>query len=186
MTTLELEAHLEGGVETQNIDFKGPCEWKVITFAKDILALSNSQDGGCIIIGVDDGSFRRVGVTEELAKTYDVDCMRDQMAVFADPYVIFYVDFPKDKTGLQYIVIEVIPFEEIPVICKKDSTDTQAATIYYRNKNRRVESARISNSYDLRTIIEIATARMMQRKKQMGFNVETGVKQKLDDELEGL
>jgi predicted HTH transcriptional regulator len=189
MTTQELEELLEGGAETQRIEFKNPCLWDVEIFAKDILALSNVQDGGYIIIGVEEtksGTFQRKGITDGQRESFKTDIMRDQMAAFADPHTNFNVEFPKDKNGIEYAVIRVFPFEEIPVICNKDSRDTKKAIIYYRNKNRRVESAPVSNSYDMRDIIKLATIRMMQRKIELGFTVEPSVKKKLDEELEGL
>lgn len=186
MTTQELEEKLEGGAETQRIEFKSACKWSVNVLAKDILALSNVQDGGYIIVGVEDETFKRQGVTGEEEDTYKIDVMRDQMSPYADPHVNFIVEFPKDKNDLMYVVIRVFQFEEVPVICSKNSADTRKGIIYYRNKNRRIESAPVSNSYDMRDIIELATIKMMQRKIEVGFTVEASVKKKLDDELEGL
>ena len=186
MTTQELEEKLEGATETQSIEFKNSCDWSTKTFAKDILALSNVQDGGYIIIGVEDENFQRKGITKTQKETYKIDVMKDQITAFADPHVNFTLDFSKDREGKEYAVIHVFQFEEVPVICRKDSVDTKAGTIYYRNKNRRAESAPVSNSYDMRDIIQLATIRMMQRKVELGFTVTASVKKKLDDELNGL
>jgi predicted HTH transcriptional regulator len=61
MNTQELEQILEGGTETQRIEFKGACDWSVRLLAKDILALSNVRDGGYIVVGVEDETFNRQG-----------------------------------------------------------------------------------------------------------------------------
>jgi predicted HTH transcriptional regulator len=186
MDTDELESILEGHAETPSVEFKGACSWNVSWLAKDILALSNVQDGGVIIIGVEDDTFKRQGVHEAQRQSFKVEMMRDQMAAFADPHVNFVVEFPSDIGGNTYVVIRVQTFEEIPVICRKDSKETQAGKIYYRNKNRRVESAPVSNSYDMRDLVEIATVRMMQRKHRFGYVVTAASKQKFDEELGGL
>jgi predicted HTH transcriptional regulator len=201
MNTQELETHLQGQIELPTLDFKAASNWEVLGYAKDILAFSNVQDGGLIVIGVADGTFERQGTTQAQRDTYKIDTMRDQMTSFADPHVNFSVDFPTDNFGKQYVCIRIEPFEEIPVICRKDSADTRAGVIYYRNRNRRIESAAVSNSYDMREIIEVATVRMMQKKQRAGFSVdakiarredEVGAKEvaearaKLNDELEGL
>jgi predicted HTH transcriptional regulator len=199
MNTEEFELYLQGQAESPTLDFKAAMLWDAVSFAKDILAFSNVQDGGRIIIGIEDGTFVRQGITDAQRHTYKIDIMRDQITSFADPHVNFSVEFPVDKDGKQYACIRIEPFEEIPVICRKDSADTRAGTIYYRNRNRRVESASVSNSYDMREIIEVATVRMMQKKQRVGFSVGSkGIPQQresealarakaeLDQELEGL
>ena len=198
MNTEELEIHIQGQAESPTFDFKAATPWDVVRFAKDILAFSNVQDGGTIIVGIEDETFIRQGITQEQRHSYKIDVMRDQMTSFADPHVNFSVDFPMDKDGKQYACIRIEPFEEIPVICRKDSADTRAGVIYYRNRNRRVESASVSNSYDMREIVEVATVRMMQKKQRAGFSVNSNsvhqsesealarARARLDQELEGL
>lgn len=188
MDSQELERHLEASCEMQGLDFKESCEWKTDTFAKDILALSNVQDGGYIIVGVreSNNTFERTGITPEHKTTFDVDTMKDQMSSFADPNVNFSVEFIKDRAGLEFVVITVFSFKTVPVICSKDTRDTHRGKIYYRNTNRRVESAPVSNSHDLQHIIEIATVRKMQHWSGLGLSVNKSIKEKLEEELQGL
>lgn len=186
----DLETILEGGKETQNIEFKGPCQWECQIFIKDILAMANLIDGGLIVIGVkedkNNGCFKRTGLTKKQIKTYKIDEMKDQASNYADPFVDFDVYFLKDSGGKNYVIIKVFPFEEIPVICKKDGKDIKKGTMYYRSRNRRPESAPISNSYEMREIIRIATLRMMQKKEEFHFKAEDAVEKKLNEEIEDL
>jgi len=188
MTTEELELKLEAQAERQNLDFKANCSWDVNRFAKHILAMSNLRDGGYIIIGIEDKRLKRQGVSNENILSYNTDIMKDQMTQFCDPFVDFMVSFPKDNKGKNYVVIKVFPFREIPVICRKDDSNAgvSAGIIYYRNNNRRIESAPISNSYDMRDIIETATLRMIQRKTELGYKINSDDQFNLEQELEGL
>jgi predicted HTH transcriptional regulator len=189
MNTDELEQRLEGGRETPSFEVKASMAWNHKTLAKDILAMANVRDGGIILIGVEDRTFARQGVDQATLQTYDIDVMRDQMAQYADPHVDLSVGYPCDRDGRQYVAIEVAPFREIPVICRKDSYDTRAGAIYYRNTNRRVESAPVSNSYDMRDIITTAAMRTRQRLEELGAApafTEPDLRKRLDDELGGL
>jgi len=186
VNTNELEELLEGGRERSGLDFKASCAWaKAQEFAKDILAMSNTRDGGYIVVGVneqDDGSYTRMGVSATDRVTYKEDEMRDQMTKYADPHVDFSCQVLSDAQGLFYVVIRVYEFTNVPVICRKDSNSTQAGTIYFRNSNRRIESAPLSNSSDMRELIERAAIKQRTRWHALGLESKQ-VSQFLDDEL---
>lgn len=184
-----LESLLQGATETDAIEFKGPMTWDAKNLVKDILAMANIVDGGAIIIGVEEGeTFERRGLTPAHLASYKSDDMRDQIAPYADPRVIFSRQIVEDATGLRYVVIEVEPFEEIPVICARDGHDVQAGAIYYRSRARRPESARVSRSEDMREIVESAIVRRSRQLQRIGFAPEAGadLQQALDQELDGL
>ena len=65
MDVAELESRLQGGTETQNFDIKAAGPWDAQKLAKDVLAMSNVEDGGLILIGVEDGTFARQGLSVE-------------------------------------------------------------------------------------------------------------------------
>lgn len=189
MTTLELEQLIEGQAESPNLDFKQDCIWDAKKMAKDFIAMSNLKAGGYIVVGVrEDGSnFIGEGVSEDNIESYKVDIMRDQMFKYADPAVDIRVDYPTDSKGNKYVVIKVLSFKEIPVLSKTDiQGELIANMLYYRNTNRRVESAPVSNAHDLRDIIELAAVKLMQRRKNYGFNVESQEFQILDQEISKL
>lgn len=152
--------------------------------------MANVRDGGIILIGVEDKTFARQGLEDADAASYDIDIMRDQLSPFADPLVEFGVSFPKDRQGRVYAAIKVLSFREVPVICKRSDQkcSVRAGAIYYRNSNRRPESAPVSNYYDMRKIVTLAAIRTRQELADLGVvpDAHAAVDARLDDELGGL
>lgn len=174
MTTQELEQLIEVQTETQNLDFKADMPWSPQDMAKDFIAMANVRDGGTIVIGVNevDESFLGTGVSAVNVKTYSTDIMRDKLGRYMDPLPDFRVFTPLDLQGRKYVVIKISPFKDVPVISKTDiQGKLKGQTIYYRNTNKRVESAPVANSNDLRDIIEAAAVKMMQIRRAAGFTL---------------
>lgn len=86
-----------------------------------ILAMSNLQDGGYVIIGVQqdrDNMYQPLGMNEDEALTYEYDKVLEMANSFADPYVTLEIKpFPYNNKWI--LVIQVFEFVDIPVICKK-------------------------------------------------------------------
>lgn len=169
MDIKEVEALLAGAEETDTLEFKGAVSWDRNLFVKDILALANVTDGGRIVVGVEDSTFARQGLTPEQEGSFNNDIMRDAIAPFADPRVLFRSEAVEDAQGLRYIIIDVSPFEDVPVICHRDGADVRAGTIYFRSRTRRPASAPISNSSDMRDLVERAAALSALRLNRIGF-----------------
>lgn len=186
MNTEELENLLEAQSESTTLEFKTDMAWNVQSLAKDILAMSNMQDGGDIVIGVNDETNTRQGVSADNMETFNFDTMKDQMSSFSDPFVEFNIYKLKDRQDKDYVVIRVKPFREMPVICRRNGVDVRGGVIYYRNTNGRPQSSQVSNSNDMRDIIELATVRMMRRKNKIGFTVLDSDRELLNNELQEL
>lgn len=179
MTEDELRELLEAGEETPRREYKQsrPFTDPVFqaTLIRSILAMSNTRDGGHIIIGVEEqgNSYVPTGMRQEDLNTYDRDTIKDTVGEYADPYVDFSVD-----TGLyqdkRFLVITVREFDEIPVICKKDGRDLTRGTIYTRTRTRRPESARVSTQADMREIIELAVDKGVRKLQQRGYTLGHG------------
>jgi predicted HTH transcriptional regulator len=186
MTTDELEALLEGADETESLEFKGPMKWNKNSLVKDILAMSNLQDGGRIVFGVEDETYARIGLSEGEITSFNLDTMKDQVAEYADPYVSFRKEIAIDRQGKKYVILTIGSFDELPVICKKDGPDLQKGTVYFRSKTQKPQSARVSNSNDMREIIEVAAVRRMQRLRRIGLVAEKTDEYDFKKELGGL
>src|SRR5947209_8182090 len=111
MTTEEFERLIEGAEESPGLEFKGPMPWVRTTFLKDILALSNVVDGGWLVVGIEDKTYNRVGLTDDQIATYVPDTMRDQIAPYADPSVNFSKSIVTGADGKSFVVIRVRPFD---------------------------------------------------------------------------
>jgi predicted HTH transcriptional regulator len=186
MNSDQLEQLIEGQQETDSVEFKAAMLWDHKSLIKDILALSNTIDGGVIIIGIEDRTFHRQGVTQEMIDSYDIDIMKDQVAPFADPRVVFSKKIVQDLGGLDYVVIEVSTFDDLPVICARDGTGLHAGTIYFRSRSARPASARVSNSSDLREILEASIVRRTRQLRRTGFVLAKSSQHDFESELGGL
>ena len=183
MTTDEFEALLEGAEETDTLEFKGAMTWAAPDLAKDILALTNTVDGGRIVIGIEDQTLARQGLNEEQVQSYNADIMRDQMRGYADPSVTFSVEMVTDRQGLSFVVITVATFPDIPVLCARDGNGLIRGAIYYRSRSGRPASAQVSNSTDMRLIIETGVARRLRNLRRVGIIPEPPVDDRYDAEL---
>jgi predicted HTH transcriptional regulator len=186
VTTEELETLLEGAEETDSLEFKTAMNWDKLALAKDILAMANIQDGGQIVFGIEDETNKRIGMSDDQIATFSSDHMRDQIGEYADPRVVFRKEVVQDTNGLKFIVLTVSPFDEFPVICKRDGPDLQKGTIYYRSKAQKPQSARVSNYTDMRDIIEVAVVRRMQRLQKLGLAAKPDAGYDFEGELGGL
>lgn len=188
MTFEEFELKVEAQTETPNLDYKADMPWDVKSFAKDIIAMSNQRDASYIIIGIKENgtSYNKQGVSDANRSTYKIDIIKDQLMSYTDPAVDIQIFFFEDKEKKHYVVIKVAPFKDVPILSRKEIPgDLKANTLYYRNTNKRVESAPISNSTDFKELIEIATVKLMQKRKALGYHAP-GNDESFEKELENL
>lgn len=188
MTTEELEELLEGADETDALEFKQAMAWES-GLVKDILAMANIADGGRIIIGIEDETYARQGLSVEQLATFNPDQMKDVVGSFADPFVEFSVSKATDKDNLSFVIIAVAPFSLSPVICKKDGgnkNELRKGDVYFRSKTRRPCSERISNSSEMRDLLDRATVLRMRYLQGLGLQTTPAARYDFDKELDGL
>ena len=136
----ELLEYIYHGKEERNLEYKQSMPWgKKKTkekITKAVLAMSNLKEGGTIILGVkenSDGSFDAVGMETGDIKGYRQDLVASFVNKYADPFVEITVNKVPDE-GKKFVVIQVSPFRELPVICKKGSDALKQGNIYIRNR----------------------------------------------------
>jgi len=178
MASRELLDLILAGRESQNLEYKQSMTWNDRTnkakITKSILAMSNTRDGGAIVIGEEqqtDGTFKPNGMNPTDASSFDYDNVTSHVAEYADPYVNFSLS-PIEYDGKKFIIIQVEEFEEIPVICKKSYGNLLHHGRIYTRTRRMPESAGISSQTEMREIIDMAIDKGIRRFYQRLFRIE--------------
>jgi predicted HTH transcriptional regulator len=154
---IELVRH---GREERSLEYKGPENWANpavrARLTKCILALANIQDGGAIVIGVEQvgQDFVPVGLNAADRDSFDQDHVAAHLANYADPYVEVTVSRVSYE-GNDFVVIQVRQFDEIPIICRKKGQDLRGGAVYTRTR-RMYECAEVPGQAEMRELLELA------------------------------
>jgi hypothetical protein len=83
-----------------------------------MLAFSNTQDGGSIILGVQDSTLEAIGLSEADFASFDTTKINDFLRRYTDPPASCEVQ-KLILDGLRFVLISVPEFKDVPIICKK-------------------------------------------------------------------
>jgi predicted HTH transcriptional regulator len=156
--------------ESRSIEYKSPVNWKTnkefkVKIVKSVLAFSNIQDGGYIIIGVEEDntkSYEIVGLDKTDSDTYTYDEIIEFTNSYADPFVkIDMGKFPFEERII--IVIQVYESDELPVICKKDYQGILERGRIYARTYKKPESTYKLTTTETREIIDIAVKKQLKK-----------------------
>ena len=146
--------------ESRNLEYKRGESWESQkhNITRAALALSNTENGGYIIIGVSDPKNSHMdisGMTKDIADGYTIDFVSEFINKYADPNIsIELKHFTIDDKHI--VVIQVYEFESIPIICKKQYLDTLILGALYNRPLRKIESSSVSTTTDMRQVIEMS------------------------------
>ncbi|MEM6334016.1 MAG: ATP-binding protein [Planctomycetota bacterium] len=150
--------------ETRSFECKRGDSWQALRskIARTALAMSNTRDGGTIVIGVEEVEidFEVTGLTEPQAASFKADDVIAFINKYADPSIDCTVS-KQIFTGKVLVVIEVREFRDIPVLCKKnDSKDLVEGSLYTRSFSR-IESHPIRSQTEMRDLIDLAVEKAL-------------------------
>ena len=160
---------LESPNETRTVEFKPSFQWpknikalqnspKAQEAIKTILALSNTADGGKIILGVEkDSSKERYilkGMKRTDLRTFDHDLIFDHVRNFGRPDPRFQVLNTQFSTK-NFIIFSVQSFTFSPIICRnyKNLQKLEDAAIYIRT--HKPETKKISEPWEMKELIDL-------------------------------
>ncbi|MGB9121301.1 MAG: ATP-binding protein [Candidatus Angelobacter sp.] len=158
------------GSENRSLDYKAPFSWATLGkdekhgIIKDVLAFSNTRDGGVILVGVDDKTGQHIGLAAEEAASFDQTKFNDLVHVYTDPRHTCNV-YRRILDGKNIVAIEVPEFKDVPILCKQTAGSTvdpnkillRKAALYIRTE--KASSVMIETADDMRELINRALFR---------------------------
>jgi predicted HTH transcriptional regulator len=163
---------LNGGRETRAVEFKaaGPRgDSLVFAFvARAVIAMSNLQLGGWVLLGVqDDGQITGL-LPNDLASWLQHDEVTAGLNAYADPFV--QVDVERvDYQDKNLIAIRVHEFAEVPVLARKDSPGKSGGKLVIRQgacyvrPRLKPASVEVPTQTEMRELLDAAADKMLRR-----------------------
>lgn len=148
--------------ETRNLDYKQSMNWASAAnedkcqLVKDILAMMNAQDGGQIVIGVEDKTYNALGVSDADSATFDTTKVNDFVCKYTDPLASCHVQ-RLAHDGKNFIVIDIPEFKDTPIICKADANSSTNKPILKRGglyiRTEKASSELVSSAEEMRELL---------------------------------
>jgi len=169
LPTDEIIKMLDSGVENRNLDFKRGFSWKdksaeTLGLVTDIMACANTQDGGTIILGVDDKTQEFSSESGRWWESFDTTKIMDTLNKYCDPRTEIQIfrkeDFEyKEKKG-PIVVLQISEFTDVPIICKISGNASDQTSVFKPGqiyiRTNRASTEVISNSQDMRELTDRA------------------------------
>jgi schlafen family protein len=156
--------------EGPNLDYKAGFPWtkdnrdKKYEIIRDLIALSNTKDGGCVIFGVRDEDLSFIGVSSDVYESADPSSVLQMLYDNAAPKACCAI-FKREIDGKRVVVFDVAEFDETPTICTNTILSSDGAkrtilregAVYVRTGAATTEE--ISTADDMRSLISRAVKR---------------------------
>jgi hypothetical protein len=124
---------------------------------KQVIGFSNHKDGGYLLIGVEDGTLRPIGLSPEQGASWDAAKVNAALASYAGPRPVVQVFRGSLEDGTVLVALHVVPFEEQPLVCTKSVNDERekpilrAGGLYIRTEG--TETREVSTEAEMRELL---------------------------------
>ncbi|RNC82339.1 MAG: ATP-binding protein [Phycisphaera sp.] len=180
--------------EESDIEFKRSEPWESLRYSvtRSALAMANLSGGGIVLIGVNqqDDAWMLDGMSESHLATYQPDIVLDQINAFASPNVKLILARHEIEASKEILVLEIQPFFDIPVVCKKNGPDGKglvSGTIYIRPLGGKPESRPIRTAEEAHMLLEraaeVRSTDFLQKTRRLGLQSKADDLEKFTQEL---
>ncbi|HEV8619885.1 MAG TPA: ATP-binding protein [Nitrospiraceae bacterium] len=166
MTLDEIATLIHRRAETAHVDYKAGFEWNKehrdhqLEFIRDMIAMANTQDGGTLILGVEDGTYNLIGVSAEILASLDQSYVGQMLYDYSAPKLSFELQ-KTEVDKIDVVVIQISEFNDVPILC----TDTafgknptkpilRRGAVYIRNEAAQTEE--VSSDHEMRQLLNRA------------------------------
>lgn len=163
MLQSEIEALVHRKSETAHLDYKAGFEWKKeykdhqLGLLRDMMGMANAQDGGTIVVGVNDETYDLIGISPDILASFDQTDIGQMLYSYSDPKLTF--ELQKTRVdGKDVIAIRVYGFNDVPIVCTdtvfgRDPTKPilRRSALYIRTSAAQTEE--VSSAHDMRELM---------------------------------
>lgn len=145
---------------------QGTDKGAVWELCRDIMAFSNTRDGGAIVIGVDFPPVDPVGLSNDQAQSWDQTPIYQALRDHATPAPVFYLKHVQHE-GRAFVIIEIPEFQNIPTICSTDGHSSSGKQILRRSavyiRTEGGQTIEIDEAEQMRDLVDRAVSKGRQR-----------------------
>ncbi|MFO0618044.1 MAG: ATP-binding protein [Polyangiaceae bacterium] len=164
----DIQELIDGG-ETRRTDFKAACafvEPSRAVLAKDIIAMSNTRDGGSIVVGVAEGPGRRPiieGLTDEQLASFDITKVGDYVNKWVAPHVKLSLE-RVEIAGKAIAVLSVAEFATQPLVCLRNGPIGEGnKAVFFEGdlliRTEAAQSRRVQSADEMQALLRLAIAK---------------------------
>lgn len=181
-----IEQILQGNSENLNLEFKASFHFDENVWARErlirsILAMSNTRNGGYVLIGVSekaDKSLDLAGLDYAHLQLFKakVEEFKSKVESFSSSPVSYEVGLGEYK-GKKFILISVTEFTLNPLICRKNGEHKdkhlEEGAIYIRTLKDKPSSIKLTNPVDIQDFLERSSDKQISNLHKRGWKHET-------------
>jgi predicted HTH transcriptional regulator len=134
---------------------------------RDIIAFSNTVDGGTLVFGIENDTHRLVGLSDKELRSFDKSAIYEALKTFASPIPDFDIERGQID-GNWYVAVVVREFSEVPTICRQSAeaqvgsnpklkTVLRAGSLYIRTEG--AQTVEIDTEQLMRDLLDLAVQR---------------------------
>ncbi len=166
MTLDEIASLIHRRSETPHVDYKEGFEWKKenrdhqLGLIRDMIAMANIQDGGAIVLGVEDKTYNVVGLSGPILASLDQSYIGDLLRGYADPTFPFELQRTQIDS-CDVAVIHIPEFVDVPIVCEDSAQSKDQKKLILRRgalyiRTDASQTMEISSAEDMRKLLSRA------------------------------